>query len=70
MIKSIDQARCVGCGECDLACPMDVIYLNEEVDRSEIRYREHCQTCFNCELACSTGAIYVDPAKKPKVQPW
>ncbi len=70
MIKSIDHEKCIGCGNCDLACPMDVIYLDVEIKKSEIKYLDHCQTCFNCELACPNGAVLVDPAKKEKIQPW
>lgn len=70
MIESISPELCTGCGECDLVCPMDVIYLNRETRKAEIRYRQDCMTCFNCELECPVDAIYVDPIKNKKPQPW
>ena len=70
MIQIIDREKCFGCGNCDLACPLDVIYLDSETRTAEIRYLHDCQTCFNCEIACPSGAILVDPMKKEKPQPW
>ena len=70
MIKTINEELCNGCGNCDLSCPMDVIYLNSDKGKAEIRYREDCMTCFSCELDCPTNAIYVDPFKYEKPQPW
>jgi NAD-dependent dihydropyrimidine dehydrogenase PreA subunit len=70
MIESINEELCTGCGGCDLGCPMDVIYLNENKGKAEIRYPEDCMTCFNCELECPEEAIYVDPIKAEKLQPW
>ncbi|MBL7176378.1 MAG: ferredoxin family protein [Desulfobacteraceae bacterium] len=70
MIKYINEELCDGCGKCDLSCPMDVIYMNAETGKAEIRYQEDCMTCYNCELECPTEAIYVDPIKCEKPQPW
>ena len=68
MIERINEQLCIGCGNCDVACPMDVIYMND--DRAEIRFKDDCQTCYNCELSCPTNAVYVDPIKAVKLQPW
>jgi len=70
MIESIDPELCTGCGGCDLACPMDVIYMNPETEKAEILYWWDCMTCFNCELECPVDAIYVDPIKNKTPQPW
>ncbi len=70
MIEKIDEELCFGCGNCDMACPMDVIHMNYETLKAEIKYRDDCQTCFNCELECPIDAIYVDPFKAEKIQPW
>ena len=70
MIESINHELCNGCGGCDLVCPMDVIYMNQETRKAEIWYRQDCMTCFNCELECPVDAIYVDPIKNKKPQPW
>jgi len=70
MIENIDDELCIGCGNCDMACPMDVIYFNDGTLKAEIKFGDDCQTCFNCELSCPTNAIHVDPIKSEKIQPW
>lgn len=70
MIVQIIEERCDGCGRCDFACPMDVIYLSRERGLPEIRYGDDCMTCFNCELECPLDAIRVDPVKAEPCQPW
>ena len=60
-IRPIDQKKCVGCGLCVKACPMDVIRLNEK--KAAARYVEECMCCAACEDVCPTGAIYVSPEK-------
>ena len=70
MIESIDKSLCNGCGRCDTACPMDVIYPVEGAPLVEIKYREDCMTCYNCELECPTNAIYVDPFTGERPQAW
>lgn len=70
MIMTIDGVLCVGCGNCDSVCPMDVIYMNIGTRKAEIKYVDDCQTCFNCEVECPTNAIFVDPTKKVKPRAW
>ncbi len=69
MIALILEDRCVGCGDCVRACPMDVFELSapppgaaDDVPAPpRIARQTDCQTCFLCELYCPTDAIYVDP---------
>ena len=70
MITKIDQTKCLGCGRCVEACPMDIIRLNEH-RKAYIAYNDDCMTCFRCELVCTQGAIYVHPFKEffPRVLP-
>ena len=70
MIDRIIDELCNGCRICDLACPMDVLYADEESGRVVIKYRDDCMTCFNCEVVCPAGAVVVDPKKTNKPQAW
>jgi NAD-dependent dihydropyrimidine dehydrogenase PreA subunit len=70
MIRSIDPDLCFGCGDCDMGCPMDVIYLDPVSQIAEIRYPQDCMTCYSCEVECPVDAVFVDPIKNPKPQAW
>lgn len=60
-IRPIDQEKCVGCGLCVKACPMDVIRLSEK--KAAVRYVEECMCCAACEEVCPVSAIFVSPEK-------
>jgi NAD-dependent dihydropyrimidine dehydrogenase PreA subunit len=70
MIVSIELETCNGCGLCDEACPMDVIYMDEATGKPEIKFVADCMTCFNCELECALNLVYVGPQKDEPHGPW
>ncbi len=70
MIEQIIDALCNGCRICDFACPMDVLYADEESGKVSINYPDDCMTCFNCEVVCPTDAVIVNPIKAVKPQAW
>ena len=56
-IQSVDQVRCVGCGNCVENCPMDVFRLDEDTGKAQVVYPEDCAMCFICEESCDENAI-------------
>ena len=45
---------------CIEVCPVDCIYLDEDVDRMCYVHPTECIDCAACESACPVGAIFVD----------
>ena len=60
-VQPVDRELCVGCGACVLACPMDVLRMEE--GKAVVRYPRECMCCAACEDECPRQAIYVTPEK-------
>ena len=54
MRVTCDHDKCVGCGACLAACPMDVDVLDDSRHR---RNATECILCLECAKACPKGAI-------------
>jgi heterodisulfide reductase subunit A len=54
-VAVVDEAQCVGCGECILACPYAAIARNAE-EKAEIN-AALCHGCGTCVATCPAGAI-------------
>ena len=62
---------CIGCGTCVLACPTDVIRLDEKSKKAVIMYPEACQICHLCRMYCPVDAITISPEKSiPVIVSW
>lgn len=61
MINPIDHEKCIGCGHCVVACPVDVIRMQD--GQAVAKYPEDCMCCACCEDDCPVGAIFVSPEK-------
>ncbi|MBR4478096.1 MAG: 4Fe-4S binding protein, partial [Spirochaetales bacterium] len=46
----LDKSKCIGCGKCEKACPMDV-RCTEDINTAE------CIRCGKCKAACPVHAI-------------
>ena len=65
-IKVIDE-NCTGCGECVLACPCDVLRLDETTGLSTAKYLEDCQLCNLCVYYCEFDALELTSDKDGKL---
>jgi len=52
-VAEVDEGSCIGCGDCETACPFDAVHVPY---RAEVTW-ERCMGCGVCEGQCSTGAI-------------
>jgi ferredoxin len=52
-VAEVEEGACVGCGECETACPFHAIRVT---DRAEVCW-DTCMGCGVCEGQCTTGAI-------------
>ncbi|MBM9519209.1 ferredoxin family protein [Desulforhopalus vacuolatus] len=67
-IKKI--SGCIGCSECVLSCPMDVLRIGDN-GKAEICWPEECQICHLCRMYCPVDAITIDPEKSiPVIISW
>lgn len=56
---TVDEERCVGCGECADDCPMGFIEMKEQLPTISKENEEQCVQCQHCFAVCSTGALSV-----------
>ena len=59
----VDTERCKGCNLCVVACPLDVIALNKEVNMKGYNYawqvkEDTCNGCSSCATVCPDGCIF------------
>ena len=54
---SVDQDKCVGCGECVDVCPSQVYEMKD--GKSDPANYEECLGCESCVEVCSQEAITV-----------
>ena len=53
----IDETLCDGCGDCVVACPMEIFVL--KLEKATAINQDTCMDCELCEVGCTNGAIKV-----------
>jgi ferredoxin len=52
-VAQVDEASCIGCGDCEAACPFEAVTLQY----TSVVNWEKCMGCGVCEGLCETGAM-------------
>lgn len=48
--------KCIECGNCNRACPMDINVIEYVKNQKRINHSE-CILCTDCQVVCPTNAI-------------
>lgn len=59
MPPNINKDKCIGCGACVKACPMNVLEVKED-HKAHVERPKDCVECRACEAACPVKAITFD----------
>ncbi len=54
---TVDQAKCIGCGLCEEACPAGAVLVE---DGKSVVNQEKCIGCFECVTVCQETAVQPD----------
>ena len=55
---TVDETRCIGCGECVDSCPGEVYALKN--DRAVPVNMDECHGCHTCEAVCDADACSIE----------
>ncbi|MCL4424941.1 MAG: 4Fe-4S binding protein [Firmicutes bacterium] len=65
----VDEAKCIGCGNCLDYCPMNAIALEGDVATVDQAECVECSACLRAEC-CPTNALYRPPLSYPRDLAW
>jgi NAD-dependent dihydropyrimidine dehydrogenase PreA subunit len=55
---TIDEEKCIGCGECVDVCPAEVLEMQD--DKAVVVNEDECLECESCVETCEQDAITLD----------
>ena len=61
------EGKCTACGECVLACPCDVLRIDDETGVCTVKYPYDCQLCNLCVYYCQFDALELTADKDGKL---
>ncbi|CAL5990807.1 Ferredoxin_Fd3 [Hexamita inflata] len=56
----IVEQRCIGCGNCVIECPVQVLQLHPVTKKVRIVYQELCIGCYSCVQVCPSDATCLE----------
>ncbi|MFZ5942964.1 MAG: indolepyruvate ferredoxin oxidoreductase subunit alpha [Bacillota bacterium] len=56
---NINTEKCTGCGDCVKACPLEIIYMENNLCNVHRNLLGECLTCQSCVVVCPSGAVTV-----------
>lgn len=56
----IDEAKCIGCGQCLASCPRDAIRFEQKARKVAVINKERCIGCGECLTVCKPKAVGIN----------
>ncbi len=66
-IMTVDEEKCMGCGDCIDRCPMEALSMQDDI---VVRDADRCIGCGLCVSTCTTGALRMEPKPDRPLPPW
>ena len=55
----INLDKCIGCGQCENSCPIDVLAMDPANGLPLVLYPDECWHCGSCRQECPAGCLEI-----------